>query len=91
MVALELRLRIPVVTVNVAEVAPAGTVADAGVVSRELVSDRVTVAPPAGAGWLNVTVQVLEEFGPRLPGLQLTVETNTVAVSVTAAVTEAPL
>jgi len=31
---------------------------------------RVTVAPPAGAAWDRVTVQVLEELGPRLVGLQ---------------------
>ena len=29
---------------------------------------RVTLAPPVGAGWVRVTVQVLEEFGPRLGG-----------------------
>jgi hypothetical protein len=27
------------------------------------------VAPPAGAAWVRVTVQVLEELGPRLVGL----------------------
>ena len=45
-----------VVTVNVAVVAPAGTVTDAGTwaaVVRLLV--RLTAIPPAGAGALNVT------------------------------------
>jgi hypothetical protein len=59
-----------VVALKVAEVAAAGTVTDAGMVSVELVLVRMTVAPPAGAGWVSVTVQVLDEFGPRLVGLQ---------------------
>src|ERR1700678_143502 len=59
-----------VVALKVAEVAPAATVTDAGTVSVELVLVRVTVAPPVGAAWVKVTVQVLEELGPRLTGLQ---------------------
>jgi len=50
MVALELLVRAPVVTVKVAVVADAGTETDAGVVSAELLSERVTLAPPVGAG-----------------------------------------
>ena len=52
-----------VVTVNVAVVAPAATVTFAGVVEDALLSDRVTTAPPAGAGLFNVTVPV-EEVPP---------------------------
>jgi hypothetical protein len=48
-VALELLLMVPVVTVNAAEMADAATVTDAGTVSLELVFDNVTLAPPAGA------------------------------------------
>ena len=47
---------VPAVTVNVAEVAPAATATDAGVVSKELLSDSVTVVLTVAA-LLNVTVQ----------------------------------
>jgi len=53
---------VPAVALNVAVVAPAATVIDAGTVRFELVSVRATVAPPTGAAPLNVTVQV--EFAP---------------------------
>src|ERR1700735_5065757 len=59
-----------VVALKVAEVAPADTVTDAGTVRVELVLVSVTVAPPVGAASVRVTVHVLEEFGPRLAGLQ---------------------
>ena len=59
-----------VVALKVAEVAAAATVTDAGTVSVALVLVRVTAAPPVGAAWVRVTVQVLDEFGPRLVGLQ---------------------
>jgi hypothetical protein len=70
MVALWLLPMAAVVALKAAEVAPAATVTDAGTVSTVLVLVRVTVEPPAGAAWVSVTVQVLEEFGPRLVGLQ---------------------
>jgi hypothetical protein len=48
-----------VVIVNVALVAPAATVTDAGAVAAEvLFEDKVTVIPPVGAGPLSVTVPV---------------------------------
>jgi hypothetical protein len=47
-----------VVALKVADVAPAATVTDAGTESVELVLVNVTVAPPAGAAWVRVTVQV---------------------------------
>ena len=59
---------------KVAEVPVAATVTAAGTMRAELLLERVTLAPAAGAGWLRVTVQVLEAFGPRLLGLQATVE-----------------
>jgi hypothetical protein len=61
-----------VVALNVPVVAPAATVADAGMVSVLLVLVSVTLAPPAGAALVNVTVQVLEAFAPRLAGVQAT-------------------
>ena len=55
---------------KLAEVAAGATVTDGGTVRVALVLVRVTAAPPAGAAWVRVTMQALEEFGPRLVGLQ---------------------
>jgi hypothetical protein len=49
---------VPAVTTNVPVVAPATTVAEAGVVNAVLLSESVTLAPPLGAAADNVTVQV---------------------------------
>ena len=91
MVALELPLMDAVVALKVAEVVAAATVTDAGTVRAEFVFDSATLAPPLGAGWLKVTVQVVEEFGPRLVGLHASEETNTGATRLTVAVAELPL
>jgi len=74
-----------VVALNVAEVVAAATVTDAGTLKVELMFDKVTPAPPLGAGWVRVTVQVLEAFGPRLVGLHATEETSTDAARLTVA------
>ena len=71
-----------VVVLKVAEVADAATVIEGGAERVGLVLDRVTSAPPAGAALVRVTVQTLEEFGPRLEGLQASEETRVEAVSV---------
>ena len=47
-----------VVTANVAELAPAGTVTVAGRLTLRLFDDRVTMAPPAGAGPVRKAVPV---------------------------------
>ena len=47
---LELLPMLPVVTLKLAEMAPACTMTDAGTVNVELVFDRAMVAPPVGAG-----------------------------------------
>ena len=91
MVALELLLTVVVVALNVAVVALAATVTDAGTVRVELVFVSVTLAPPLGAALVSVIVQVLEEFGPRLAGLQASEETRTEATRVTVALAELPL
>ena len=48
-VAFWLVVRVPAVAVKLAEVAPAGTVTEAGTVSAELLLDKATVLPPVGA------------------------------------------
>jgi len=48
-----------VVAVNVAVVAAAATVTEAGTVKAALLLLSVTLAPPVGAGCVNVTVHVL--------------------------------
>ena len=53
--------------------------------SEEFVLDSATLAPPLGAGWVRVTVQVLEEFGPRLVGLHASEDTSTGATRLTVA------
>ena len=87
-VALELLLIVDVVAVKVAEVADAATATDTGTVRLVFELDNVTVAPPVGAAWLSVTVQVVDELAPRLVGLQVTDDTRTAAVRVTVAVAE---
>jgi len=77
-----------VLTLKVAAVAAGATATDAGTVRVALVLVRVTVAPPAGAGWVRVTVQVLEALGPRLVGLQTSEETSTGASRLIVALAE---
>jgi len=86
-----LLLMVAVVALKVAVVAAAATVTDAGTVRVELVLVKVTVAPPVGAAWVRVTVQVLEEFGPRLVGLQASEETSAGATRLMVAWAELPL
>jgi hypothetical protein len=57
-------------------------------VSVALVFVSVTNAPPAGATLLNVTVQVLEAFGPRLVGLHPSDDTTTGATRLMVAFAE---
>ena len=73
---------------KVAVMAAAATVTDAGAVRVALVLVRVTAAPPVGATWVRVTVQVLEELGPRLTGTQASEETSTGAMRLMVAVAE---
>ena len=79
---------VEVVALKVAEVAAAATVTEAGTVRVLLVLLRVTEAPPVGAGWVRVTVQVLEELGPRLVGVQASEETSTGATRLMPALAE---
>jgi hypothetical protein len=76
------------VELNVAVVAPAATVTDAGTVSQVLLLASVTLDPPVGAVWVSVTVHVLTALCPRLVGLHATVETSTGVSRLTVAVCE---
>ena len=69
-VALWSLARLAVVVLKVAVVALAGTVTEAGRERAGALLDRVTAAPPVGAGLLKVTVQVAEALAPRLAGVQ---------------------
>jgi hypothetical protein len=80
-----------VVALNVAEVAVADTVTNAGTVRVTLVFVSATAAPPVGAAWLKVTVQVLVAFCPRVVGLQTSEETNTGATRLTVVFAALPL
>ena len=87
-VALWLLAMVVVVALKVPVVAPAATVIDAGTVSTVLLLVSVTAAPPVGAACVNVTVQVLEAFCPRLVGLHASEETVTGATRLTVAFAE---
>ena len=87
-VALELLLMAAVVALKVAEVAAAATVTDAGTVRIALELERPTLAPPVGAAWVRLMVQVLEELAPMLAGLHVRDETSTGATKLTVALAE---
>ena len=79
-----------VVTVNVAVVAFAGTVTLPGTCAMEvLLLDKVTTAPPAGAGLVRVTVPV-EVLPPVTEVGFMAKEVNDGAVTVNAAVRVTP-
>ena len=79
-----------VVTVNVAEVALGATVTLAGTCAAEvLLLERVTTAPPAGAGPLSVTIPVEVAPAGKEDGLKVT-EPSTAAVTVRLVLCVAP-
>jgi len=86
MVALWLLETVVVVALKVAVVAAAATVTEDGTVSVVFVSASETTAPPVGAAWLSVTVQVVEELAPKLVGLHASDEIFAGAVRLTIAV-----
>src|SRR5437763_14806928 len=68
-----------VFTVNVALVAPAGTVALEGTLAAPLLLSRAPFAPPAGAGPLSVTVAV-EDCKPPITRVGFSVSEERVTV-----------
>ena len=66
-----LAVTVAAVAVKVAVVAPAATVTDAGVVTKVLLSERATRAPPVGADAFNVTVQVADPLPVIVDGAQV--------------------
>jgi hypothetical protein len=75
-----------VVTIKVAEVAPAGTVTKPGTVALVELDDIKTAVPPAGAAPFSVTVPVLELPPGTLDGAHVNVATSggfTVSLAVT--------
>ena len=80
-----------VVALKFAEVAPAATLTEVGVVSTVLLSERAMLVPPVGTALVKVTVQVLEALGPRLLGVHAMEDTRTGATRLTLALAELPL
>jgi hypothetical protein len=87
-----LAIEAPAVALNVAVVAPAATVTEAGTVSEALLLASVTLDPPVGAVVFKVTVQLATAPGFRLPGLHMRDEmAGTVTIALAPADTVSPL
>jgi hypothetical protein len=80
----------PAVALKVATVLLAVTVIEAGTVSAALLLESPTAKPPAGAGWLRVTVQVDAEPEFTLVGLQARTEISVGAIRLKFAVCDEP-
>ena len=78
------------VAVNVAVVAPTATVTDPDTLAEPLSLDNATLAPPAGAAELNVTVQLLVPGVVTVAGVQLRLAGCTSGLSVMVAVRFTP-
>lgn len=82
---------LPAVTLKLAVAEPAGTViVDAGTGRKLLLLASETVVPPAGAAWLNVTVQVVLAPAATVVGLHAREERVTAVVRLMVAVWETP-
>ena len=80
---------VDVLTVNVALVAPAGTVTAEGTLAAPLSLARATCAPPAGAGLLSVTVPVEDCTPPTtLDGFRVSEDTVGSGAGVTVSVAD---
>jgi len=90
MVALPSLAMVVVAALKVAVVAAASTVTDAGTARVAFVFVSVTVTA-AGAAFVSKTVHALDEFAPRLVGLQVSEEISTGATRLTVVFAELPL
>jgi hypothetical protein len=90
-VELESLAIVPAVALKVAVVAVANTVTDIGTVRAGLVAVSVTLAPPAGAAFVRVTVQLVDALDPMLVGLQASDDTCTGATRLIVAFQVLPL
>ena len=79
---------VPAVALNVAVVAAAATLTEAGTVNSALLLDKETEMPPAGATLESVTVQVEAAAVPKVEGAHASELTSTGAVRDTVAVFE---
>ena len=73
-------MTVPAVAVKLAVVEPAATFTEVGVVRIELLSETVTVEPPAGAAADSVKVQVDAAPETTLAGEHASFDTTTEAV-----------
>jgi hypothetical protein len=90
-VAVWLDFTVPAVAVKLAEVAPAGTVTEAGTDRAELLDESVTVAPPAGAACDSVTAQVEVPPEVTVVGVHCAASVVDPGATATDAVVELPL
>jgi len=81
----------PLLAVNVAVVAAAATVTDAGTVRTFAIAPPIVTTAPAGAAFVRVTVQVVLTFDARVPVAHCRDETSTGADSVRFTGVEEPL
>jgi len=85
-------LNVPVLTVNVPVSAPAATVAEAGTAKADNpLLFMVTTAPPLGATFDSVTVQVEILFDPKVVGVHPNRDGSTSVVNLIFTVCEVPL
>lgn len=81
---------VPAVAVKFAVVLFACTVTEVGTGRAELLLDSPTTLPPAGAGWLSVTLQLVLAPEPTVVGLHIRFETTAGSTKVNIVVCRVP-